>query len=379
MTGDGVNNMLKSEWARKSVLWAAVLVTATAALGQGGRLRGAAADARADASPPKNTALKIDQGYRLEAGPFGVATTDLTLHDDARDKDLEVRVRVPVGEAGKKLPLVVFSHGMGGSRDAFGDLTEHWASWGYVVILPTHADSVELMRRQGKDLSGFFTKGGATRNVDLVGRVGDMKFVLDALDQVEAKIEALGKGRIDRERIAAAGHSAGAITSQLCMGMKARTKQSPLKAASIGDGRFKTGLIISGQGVNGKWITKDAWEDIKSPLLVITGSEDVASVSDATPETRRHPYEYSPAGDKYLMFIEGATHSSYQGKTRLAILGQKDPPNLGDIQAITAAGTMAFLDAYLGEELGNPRKAKAYLESDRLVEFSGGILEYLRK
>src|SRR6185369_7788732 len=73
------------------------------------------AAATGDASPPSKTGLKVEDGYRLKAGPFKVETTDLlVLHDSVRDKDLELLVRVPTGAAGegKKLPVVIFSHGM---------------------------------------------------------------------------------------------------------------------------------------------------------------------------------------------------------------------------------------------------------------------------
>jgi hypothetical protein len=93
--------------------------------------------------------------YKLEAGPWRAASEDLTLHDDRRQKDLEVTVRHPAiaAEAAGRFPMVVFSHGAGGSRAAFADLTTHWASHGYIVVLPTHADSIQLRRRSGEDLS----------------------------------------------------------------------------------------------------------------------------------------------------------------------------------------------------------------------------------
>lgn len=371
--------------ARSLAVFALVAALAPTALGQNANrpLRGGRGQApSADASPGSKTELKTEAGYRLAPGPYSVETTDLlVLHDEARDKDLELLVRAPSGPpaAGKKFPLVVFSHGMGGSRTAFPELTEHWASCGYVVILPTHADSVELMRRQGKSVAGMFSQQGAVKNVDPPQRVKDLSFILDSLDLIEEKIPALGKGKIDRDRMVVGGHSAGALTTQLAIGMKARSKASPLEAKTIADDRFKAAIVVSGQGVSRGWIGKDAWEGIHKPMLVITGSADTVSVSKETPETRRHPFEYAAAGDKYLMFIEGATHSSYQGVSKLALLGEKDPPNVKDIQSLVAAGTTAFLDAYVGQELGTSQGGKDYLTGTKFEEFSGGILEFKRK
>jgi predicted dienelactone hydrolase len=322
--------------------------------------------------------LDAGKGYKLEAGPYEPMSLPLVLHDASRNKDLQVMVRYPKAKAGGELPttlpMVVFSHGMGGSRDAFGDLTAHWASHGYIVVLPTHDDSVKLQREQGKDVRNFFTKAN-TKNVDLIQRVNDVKFILDSIPTIETKVKEIGAGRVDRERLAIAGHSAGALTTQLAYGMKARTRANPLEAVSIADPRFKAAVVVSGQGVKRGWIKEDAWNDVKGPMFVITGSEDVASVSDETPATRRHPYEYAPAGDKYLLFIQGATHSSYQGTTRLAVLGDKDPANVRDIQSMVAAGTTAFLDAYLKKDDGG----LAYLKEDRLKAYCGTNAEVLRK
>ena len=93
-------------------------------------------------------------GYKVEPGPWKVASEDLVLRDERRQKDLEITVRYPVvdANAADRFPLVVFSHGAGGSRATFPDLTAHWASHGYIVVLPTHADSIELRRRKGEDL-----------------------------------------------------------------------------------------------------------------------------------------------------------------------------------------------------------------------------------
>jgi predicted dienelactone hydrolase len=80
-------------------------------------------------------------GYKVDAGPWKVASEDLVLRDERRQKDLEITVRYPVVDANAagRFPLVVFSHGAGGSRAAFPDLTAHWASHGYIVVLPTHS------------------------------------------------------------------------------------------------------------------------------------------------------------------------------------------------------------------------------------------------
>ena len=95
-------------------------------------------------------------GYNLAPGPLTVSeVADVVLHDAKRNKDVHVRVFYPA-EAGK-YPVIVFSHGAGGSQTCCESLTQHWASYGYVTIQPTHDDSA-LLRRNGGEEDIRFTQ-----------------------------------------------------------------------------------------------------------------------------------------------------------------------------------------------------------------------------
>lgn len=305
----------------------------------------------------------------MPKGEFGVKQTDVTIRDGVREKDMELRVRVPIPAAGEKAPpegwpLVVFSHGAGGSRDAFPALLDFWASHGFASIAITHEDSIQLKRREGDapPLRELMTDKGRRElrnSVDLGDRVADCSLVLDRLDDISAATEKAG-GRafkVDRAKMAIAGHSAGAFTAQLCAGVKVRAAgvgQRGLAFTSVADDRFKAAIIISGQGTTSRILGDKAWGEVKVPLFVIGGSQDSSppGMGPETPESRRHPYEYSRGVAKggppaYLMFIEGATHASYSGKAASGLLREKpstDPALIGDA---VATGTTLFLDAKL--------------------------------
>ncbi len=356
---------------------------------------------------PVPSAPAGEAGYHLAPGPYEVGSVGrMVLHDAARNKDLEVVVRYPKAKAAlpgaktgaplaadEKFPLVVFSHGMGGAGPStFPELTAHWASWGYVVVLPTHSDSMRLRWQEGKDVKNARRDpAGALATVDLADRVADAKFVLDSIPTIEAKIPELRlsgppraagdskakllanlpgpvAGRIDRDRLAMAGHSAGAFTTQLAVGVKARGKRitghPALELTDIGDERFKAGVIISGQGTVGLALTKDSWNDVARPTLAITGSLDTVSVSNQTPQSRREPFTLSRGRTKggpaaYLLYVEGATHGSYAGKATAKALGEHPTTPIKTITDATSAGTLAFLDAYVKDDA----KAKAWLDS----------------
>lgn len=301
-----------------------------------------------------------------------------TLHDEARDKDLSVRVRFPdpTEEEPGPFPLIVFSHGMGGSADAFASLSTYLAGHGYVVVHPTHADSVSLgSRKEQRQRARTLLRdpAAAVQGVDLPGRVADVKFLLDSIGAIEKQIER--EGLVDRERLGMAGHSAGAMTTQALGGLgfvvRGRARNSGLV-----EPRFDAFAVISGQGTNRAAITEDSWAEVDKPWLVITGSEDTSRASNETPESRRHPYDYAPAdGTKYLLFIEGATHSSYQGKGPGALLDGRVPDNLGWVEEVTNMGVLAFFDAYIKAE----PDAEAWLRSGEIAGHEGGELEFQHK
>lgn len=325
--------------------------------------------------------LPESHAYKAGPGPFEVTSTGLKLRDDARKKDLSLRILAPKAtpEQPGPFPLILFSHGLGGSRDAFPDLTRHWCSRGYVVILPTHIDSIQQRREDGEDLSHLRRDIKALeKDSNPLDRIADIRFILDSLDDLESRVEPLhaadNKPLIDRDRIGMAGHSAGAFTTQMVFGVKLK---GLVAMRSFADPRIDAVILISGQGTNRRALTKDSWADLSKPMMVITGSKDTARIGNETPETRQDPYRYAPPGDKYLLFIEGATHSSYTGQARAMRLDpdQPDPDTLRMVGEVTASGTLAFWDAFLRAD---PR-AREYLARQSLPALSKGRARLDRK
>jgi predicted dienelactone hydrolase len=302
--------------------------------------------------------------WKPTAGPHPVVTKALTLQDPARGKTLSFLVRHPSGLTGP-VPVVLFSHGLGGNQDAFAELSTHLASHGYAVIHPTHGDSLRERRTRGESLQApFESPERASAAINLRDRRADIVFLLDSF----AEIEALAPGlRLDRTRIAMAGHSAGAMTTQVVTGVRFEVAGV---ARSFRDPRIRAGVLISGQGVvaESRALTKESWRDLSLPTLTLTGTEDYARrVSTQTPETRQHPYRYAPPGDKYLLVIAGATHSSYQGKDASRRSGDRPGVDVQKVASLTNTATLAFLDAYVRDDSG----AKAYLQSEALRQLSG--------
>jgi predicted dienelactone hydrolase len=292
---------------------------------------------------------------------------DTTLRDEARKKELEVRVVHPA--AGGDCPLILFSHGAGGSRQGVTEIGRVWAAHGYVVVAPTHSDSNALRRRSGEPATPPPGGGEASGQVDPKGRAQDLRFLLDHVALLEEKVPAL-KGRIDGAATGVAGHSMGATTAQLLAGARARD------TADLADARPLAFVVLSPQGEN-QLLSADAWRGIKRPMMVLSGTQD-QGVGGKPPEWRKASFQKSAPGDKYLVFIEGATHQSFTGRLagpdyeriarRLAQRAQRHPgvppPHLDaaqqrEVWETIGSASVLFWDAYLRRD----EKAKAALAS----------------
>ena len=67
---------------------------------------------------------------------------DLSLDFEDLNKQLPIRISYP--DTAGRLPVIIFSHGNGSKGDMYQGFTDYWASHGYLVIQPTHIDSISL-------------------------------------------------------------------------------------------------------------------------------------------------------------------------------------------------------------------------------------------
>src|ERR1700710_1941439 len=155
--------------------------------------------------------------WKAAAIPVGlpipvVSVSPIVLPVSSRIVDLQMRVSAPA--TGSALPIIILSHGQGfsnnlSSLNGYGPLAHFWAAHGFVVIQPTHLSSKTL--NLDPDIPGApaFWRS----------RVDDMTHILDRLDIVEASVPGLA-GRLDRSRIAVAGHSMGGHTAGMLLGAR---------------------------------------------------------------------------------------------------------------------------------------------------------------
>lgn len=304
-----------------------------------------------------------DKPLKAQEGPLAIETVEsLPLKDDVRKKNLMCKVHFP--KIGGPYPVILFSHGFGGNKDAFGPVGRCWASHGYVVVHPSHADGLNrAAENQNADngekpdpkvrFQGLL--GGINDPQKIVDRVADLVLILDSLDQLPDAVTGL-KGKIDAKRIGVAGHSFGAYTAMLIGGVTADLGHE--KGRHFADKRVACILPISGQGTGQQGLTNRSWDALEIPMMTITGTRDQGAGGQGV-DWKKEPYEFSPQGDKFLVVIDGANHLSFGGG-----LG----PRSSAPTEVVKLCSIQFWDAYLKDSAA----AKKYIQSDRLVKDSGG-------
>jgi len=225
----------------------------------------------------------------------------------------------------------VFSHGIGGSRRGYSYLGEHFAANGIASLHLQHVGSDRSLWT-GNVLSLVGRLQDAAQEREAVERVRDLSF---ALDQLFAH-QDFGR-RVDRRRIAAAGHSYGANTVMLAAGASVRREGRRLE---IRDPRIKAAVLLSAPPFYGEEDLKAILQSITLPTLHVTATEDVIRI----------PGYYSPASDRVAVFeavgsalktlavFEGGSHSIFtnRGGTGGAELNPK-------VKAATKELALAFL------------------------------------
>lgn len=270
--------------------------------------------AREDAEPP----------FKQEPGPAKFTVLDRVWHDGARDRDVPVRVYLPEGKG--NCPVTVFSHGLGGSREGYVFLGESWASHGYVSVHLQHPGSDDGLWKgadEGERRRAMIS-GASAENARL--RVGDMTFALDQLERLNRDEGALS-GRLDLDRIGAAGHSFGALTVELATGAGRRLIPTDPRIKAVIPMSSPVPPLVKGYG------------GIQIPALHMTGTEDVSM--HTTAEARLIPFQQATFSPTYLVNFKGGTHSIFGGRD---VTGRaaKDKYSKYILQA-----TNAFWDAHL--------------------------------
>jgi predicted dienelactone hydrolase len=277
--------------------------------------------------------------------------------DESRDgRKIPYKLYVPK-ETDETLPLVIWSHGLGGSRDGAGFLSRFIAGHGYAVLNIQHP---------GTDLSLWLGKPGhpwdAIRAVKLtddvkIARFYDVEHVLTRLGDLaeEANIN------LNLNNIGFSGHSMGAITTQVMAGQKFRGKSYKSDA-------FKAFLPYSQMPCRDG--SENPYDDMTAPLFMMTGTEDDSPVDGYDYTARQEVFDSMPESTtRYALILKDGDHMVFAG-SRGQLEGYDKIP---EHERIIKIASLAWWDWHLK---GN-EKAHEWLNND-LENWSDGeaSLEY---
>ncbi|MFN0011668.1 MAG: alpha/beta hydrolase family protein [Phycisphaerales bacterium] len=347
-------------------------------------------------------------------GRYTFTTVDQTWHDAGRERDVPVRIYTPVASTtpsgpAEPWPVIVFSHGAGGSREGYAYAGRHLASHGYLVILPQHAGSDtpamrealgaddpekkeairdRLRERMRERLKAKLSGQGAAGDKDeslvdgaradfskefgdvaegplgkmtsdpanLENRPRDISFVLDEIGR-RPELAALA----DMSRVGVAGHSFGAYTSLASVGLRVKVDG---EERSWPDSRARAAVAMSPQGRGVMGIYDGSWEKIGVPVLCLTGTKDMGQGQRAA-AWRRDILGHITAPTTFIE-ITDANHMTF-GMSKDGLSDSQRARggayNEAHNRLIRIALT-AFVDAYVRGDAG----ARAFVEADGLRE-----------
>ncbi len=248
-------------------------------------------------------ALAAPLGLRAQGTEAGAYDTlDLDWADTARQRPVPVRLYRPRAmAAGARVPLIVFSHGIGGSRRGYTWLGRFVAAHGIASLHLQHVGSDRTLWS-----GGLFSLVGRLQDAaqadEALARVRDFRFALDTL------LAGEWGSAIDPARIVAAGHSYGANTSLLVAGA-----QVPQTADPLADPRVRAAFVMSAPPFYGEPEPRRILQGVTVPTLHVTCTDDVIRIPGYWSgfEDRLQVFEATGSARKWLAVYEGGSHSIF--------------------------------------------------------------------
>lgn len=306
------------------------------------------------ASPFQPTMEQTDYDPLASSGKVVVIEAEFSYGKDKRKVPLKIylpKINKRAEEAQpKKSPVILFSHGLGGSRNNNPYLGNHWAGRGYVVVFMQHEGSDEDVWKDVGRLERLRKLKEAASLKSLEGRTADVPATLDQLEKWNKKGEKLA-GRLDLKKTGLSGHSFGAVTTLALSG-----QNYGRRGQTYTDKRIKAAFAMSPSpprfGNNAETFGK-----VTIPWMLMTGTKDKGMITSVTPEDRLKVFKQLPkTGNFYHLVLHDAEHMAFSERT---LRGQ---PHLNPHyhKAILAMSS-GFWDAHLKGD----SKAKDWLKSDK--------------
>jgi len=281
------------------------------------------------AGPP---APSSTPAYQPSAPSQPVAFVRYTWHDAARDRDVPVKIYYPANGAGP-FPVIIFSHGLGGSREGYEYLGRYWAGCGYVSVHLQHLGSDDAVwKNAGPDGIGAAMKKSIADASNAINRAKDVSFAIDQVLKLNTAADSPLRGKLDTADIGMSGHSFGGWTTTAVAG-----EQFATQGAALAEPRIKAAVAMSAP-VPPVAERDQAFEKITIPVFYMTGTLDDSPIGETKAAERRIPFDKTDHAETCLVTFNGADHMTFSGHF---------VPRASDagFQPLICAGSVAFWDA----------------------------------
>ncbi len=181
-----------------------------------------------------------------------------------------------------KFPLIVFSHGNGGTRYQNTFWCDYMASHGYIVVSADHTGNARVTILDGK----VIPFQNEERQNSAIDRPKDMSFLIDAMTRWNNGADSRFAGRIDLNEIAASGMSFGSYTTFQVVDSESR---------------FKVAIGMSG--------ARAEHTNLTIPALAMIGTEDRTIGPTGNAGVRSYVERHQ--GPAFLLELKNGGHYSF--------------------------------------------------------------------
>lgn len=252
---------------------------------------------------PVMTAAESKHYDPLKVSEITITSLTFDVRDAARNRTLPLRVYLT--ESAKAAPVILFSHGLGGSRDNNPYLGNHWAKRGYVVVFVQHPGSDESVWKSQPFLQRITAMKKAASLENVIARGHDIPFVIETLTTWNHEKKHPLHGRMNLDAIGMSGHSFGANTTQSVAG-----QDYPGNKLSFTEPRIDAAVMMS-PGPPAIGDSAKAFGDIRIPCLLMTGTEDDSPIGKQTPEDRLKVFPHLQKAPAWQVVFDGADHMDF--------------------------------------------------------------------
>ena len=304
-----------------------------------------------------------DAAYAPRRSTAEVAVADYAWHDSQRNRDVPARIYYPASGAGP-YPIVIFSHGLGGTREGYDYFGRYLAGCGYVSVHVQHLGSDDSVWR-GKPLMQIRNElqKSVMKPENALNRPRDVSFAIDQMLELNAHDKNPFSHRLDSHRIALAGHSFGAWTTLAIAGQTVAGK-------SLADPRVKAAIAMSAPVHIPQRQSGADFATVNIPTLHLTGTRDEGAAFKMKAADRRIPFDYAARAPAFLIIFNGADHMTFAHHLHARMTADDDR-----FHSLITSTSVAFLDAYLRNESA----AKQWLVGTGVNELLGSSASVEKK